>query len=381
MTEKKQKRRGHGEGTIYQRKDGRWVAEISLEHGKRKPIYGKTRKEVADKLNQALQEQKQGTLILGPQQRLGDYLQQWFEEVHKQEIRVTTYMMQRCLLNKHIIPCLGHVQLQKLTPQHIQTFYTQKLNEGLAPGSVNNLHKILRNALKNAVRWSLVTRNVCDQVSPPRQTKRAPQILTLEQALRLLKVARGHQLQALIALALTTGMRHGELIALRWHDVSFHEESLHVRHSLSRIGGYGYIEGDPKTLTSKREIVLPHFVVELLKEHRTQQMETLLNMGANWGDQGLVFCNASGGFLSPDTVLRRFRLLLQEADLPPMRLQDLRHSIASMLILVMRMPAKLVQELLGHSEIGTTVNIYTHADISQQRTMMGDLNTLFEGKF
>jgi integrase len=381
LTEKKQKRRGHGEGTIFQRKDGRWVAEISLEHGKRKPMYGKTRKEVADKLNQALQEQKQGTLIFGPRQRLGEYLQQWFEEVHKQEIRVTTYMKHRCLLNKHIIPALGHVQLQKLTPQHIQTFYTQKLNEGLAPGSVKNLHKILRNALKNAVRWSLVTRNVCDQVSPPRETKREPQILTLEQAIRLLNVSRGHQLEALIALALTTGMRHGELIALRWHDVSFHEESLHVRHSVSRIGGYGYIEGDPKTLTSKREIVLPHFVVELLKEHRTQQIETLLNMGANWKDQDLVFCNASGGFLSPDTVLRRFRLLLQEAELPSMRLHDLRHSVASMLILVLRMPAKLVQELLGHSEIGTNVNIYTHTDISLQRKMMGDVNTLFEGKF
>jgi len=132
------KQRGHGEGTIYQRRDGRWVASITLEGRKRKAFYGKTRKEVADKLNKALQEQKQGTLATGPQVRLKDYLNQWLEEVHKPTIRLSTYVRYRTILDQHIFPMLGHIQVQKLSPQQVQALYTQKLKEGLAPGSVRN---------------------------------------------------------------------------------------------------------------------------------------------------------------------------------------------------------------------------------------------------
>src|SRR5258707_6487459 len=158
----KQKQRGHGEGSIYQRQDGRWAASITLEGHKRKTFYGKTRKEVQEKLRVALNEQKQGTLATGPQQTVKQYLEHWLEEVHKPTVRVSTYQGYRMSLDNHILPVLGHLQLQKLTPQHVQAFYMRKLKEGLSAKTVRNLHGLLHKAFDNAVRWGLVPRNVCD---------------------------------------------------------------------------------------------------------------------------------------------------------------------------------------------------------------------------
>src|SRR3989440_2738314 len=165
------KQRGHGEGTIYHRKDGRWVASITLENRKRKYFYGETRKEVQEKLKVALHEQQQGTLPTGPQQTVKQYLEHWLEEVHKPTIRLSTYERYRVILDKHIVPALGHLQVQKLTPQHIQAFYAHLLKEGFSPKTVRITHAVLHKALENAVRWRLVARNVCDDVSLPRQTK------------------------------------------------------------------------------------------------------------------------------------------------------------------------------------------------------------------
>src|SRR5712691_7661619 len=136
------KQRGHGEGSIYQRSDGRWAASITLEGRKRKTFYGKTRREVQEKLRVALHEQKQGTLATGPQQTVKQYLVHWLD-VHKSAIRLTTYFRYRSSVYKHILPALGHIQLQKLTPLKVQDFYTQKLGEGLVPKTVIMIHGVL----------------------------------------------------------------------------------------------------------------------------------------------------------------------------------------------------------------------------------------------
>jgi integrase len=243
----KQKQRGHGEGSIYQRKDGRWAASITLEGRKRKTFYGKTRKEVQEQLKVALREQQQGTLVTGPQQTMKHYLEHWLEEVHRPAIRFTTYRGYRIFLDKHILPALGHVQVQKLTPQHVQAFYTSKLKGELSAKTVRNIHGLLHKALDNAVRWGLVPRNVCDAVSLPRKTRHEIQPLTRAQAQQLLEAARGHALQGLLTLAITTGMRAGELLALRWQDIDFDGRSLHIRRSMSFIPGKGYVEFEPKT--------------------------------------------------------------------------------------------------------------------------------------
>ena len=372
-------RRGHGEGSIYQRKDGRWVASITLEGlgRKRKMFYGKTRKEVQEKLRVALNEQKQGTLATGPQQTVKQYLEHWLEDVHKPTLRLNTYRGYRICLDKHIFPALGHVQIQKLTAQHIQAFYARKLKEGLSAKTVSNMHGFLHKALDNAVRWGLVPRNVCDAVSVPRQTRYEIQPFTNDQAQQLLEAVKGHKLEGILTLAVATGMREGELLALRWRDINFDNGNLHISRGVSYIAGHGYVEDEPKTAKGRRRLVLPSFAIEILKQHRARQLEARLKAGAKWQDRDIVFCNIYGGFLDPAHLRQRFHKLLKEANLPNIRFHDLRHSAATIL-LSMGVHPKVVQEILGHSQIAVTMDTYSHVLPSMQMEAMNKLDDLFQ---
>jgi len=372
------KHRGHHEGSIYRREsDGRWVGSISLEDGKRKYIYGKTRKEVYDKLQKALMEQQQGTLPTGPKQTIKQYLEYWLEEVHKPTIRLSSYVKYHRLIHIHILPALGHVPLQKLAPQQVQSFYKQKSDEVLSPKMVHSIHGVLHKALENAVRWKLVSRNVCDLVSPPRLVKREIQPLTADQARRLIKAARGHRLEAVLVMAITTGMRRGELLALRWQDIDFEHQSLHVRRTVDFFAGYGgYIETEPKTVKGRRMIALPPFVIEVLRHHRVVQLEVRLKAGTAWEEHDLVFTGLRGNYLNPRYILKLFAQVLKDADLPHLRFHDLRHSAAT-LLLGMGVHPKVVQEILGHSQIGMTMDTYSHVLPSMQREAMEKWSDVF----
>jgi integrase len=260
-------RRGHGEGSIYQRKDGRWAASISLEGRKRKTFYGRTRKEVQERLKVALHEQQQGMLVTGPQQTVAQYIEYWLENVHKPTIRTLSYVKYQGLVRWHIVPELGYIQLQKLSPQHLQSLYAKKLGDGLSPKTITDIHNLLHKALDNAVRWSLISRNACDAVSPPRKKRFETHPLNTEQVRKLLDTARGHPREALIVLALATGMRRGELLGLKWQDINFDTGTLQVRRVLTYVGRQGYIEAEPKTEKSRRSIVLAPFALEALKQH------------------------------------------------------------------------------------------------------------------
>ena len=248
--------RKHGEGSVYKRADGRYSGFITLENGKRKYFYAKTEKEVLKKIRQAIYEREQGTLATGPQQKLGKYLEDWLKRACIQaSVCLTTYIENRKLLYKHVIPAIGYIQIQKLTPQHLRSLYTSKTDEeGLLAGSVRTIHFLLHKALANAVRWNLVSRNVADLVSAPRYVARDMHVLTVEQARLLLDKAHGGHWDALLTLAIVTGMRYGELTGLRWQDIDFEGASLQVRHVVSYRGGkWGFIEGEPKTAKSRRK--------------------------------------------------------------------------------------------------------------------------------
>jgi integrase len=235
---------------------------------------------------------------------------------------------------------------------------------------------MLHKALDHAVRWGLVPRNVCDAVSLPKKTRHEMQPLTEKQARQLLIAARGHSLEGLLTLAVTTGMRSGELLALKWQDINFDTGSLHIRRTMGYISGRGYLEFEPKTSRSRRKIVLPPFVCEALKQHRTRQLEARLKAGDRWQDRDLVFCNIYGGYLDPAHLRQRFDKLLKEADLPDVRFHDLRHSAATIL-LSMGVPAKVVQEILGHSQISMTMDIYSHVLPDMQQEAMDKMDELF----
>jgi integrase len=369
------KRRGHGEGSVYQRSDGRWTAYITLDNRKRKYFYGKTRKEVVDKLQKAQREKHQGTLITTPDQRLEDYLTHWLD-TYKPTVRLATYNIKSYIVRGHIIPAIGHIPLQRLTPQHIRAFYASEMNNGLKPQTVRGYHLTLHRALAQAVKDGLIARNVCDLVDPPKPLRREMQTLNEEQARHLLETAKGHRLEFLLTLAIATGMREGEMLALRWSDIDMDKGVLFVRRTVKRVGKYGIVETEPKTARSRRQIALPDFVIAALKAHKEKQEALRLKMGKRWRNKELVICNHFGDVIDTANLTHWFKKLLKQAELPNIRFHDLRHSAAT-LLLAMDVHPKIVQELLGHSSIAITMDVYSHALPSMHQEAMRKMDGIF----
>jgi integrase len=184
-----------------------------------------------------------------------------------------------------------------------------------------------------------------------------------------------HHLEALLTLALATGIRKGEILALRWHDIDLQNATIYIHRTLSYMAHYGFQEGEPKTAKSRRQISLPHFVIVSLTRHHSLQLEAILQADDMWEDHDLVFPNKRGGFIVPMTLANHFTRLLAEIGLPHIRFHDLRHSAAT-LLLSMGVPAKVVQEILGHSTFSTTMDRYAHVLPSMQQEAMEKMDDL-----
>lgn len=226
-------RRGNGEGSIRLRTDGRYEARVSLPDGRRKSFFGKTRAEVAKKMTEASAERDKGIYtVTDDRQTLGNYLAQWLETQRPPIVKPRTWDRYELDIRHHITPALGRIRLTKLSAMQVQTFYATKRAEGLAPASIAHIHAVLHAALDDAERLGAVTRNVSRLVTAPRPARRQMQVLTSEQARQLLRAVEGDHLEALYVLALTTTMRQGELLALRWDDVDLETGNLRVQHTL-----------------------------------------------------------------------------------------------------------------------------------------------------
>ena len=374
MVEKK--RRGHNEGSVYYDKDKeRWVAAISIAPGKRKKFYFEKKQDAIRKKSEALRELEQGTLATGAQRKLGAYLEDWLENVQKSKLRIGSYVAYKKWV-RYLVAGLGEVWLQKLTSEQLQDFLQKKLDEGLSSKTVHEIHGVLRVALKNAVRRGIVSRNVCDVVDPPTIVSREAVPLSVEQARLLVKHVQGHRLEGVLAMAIVTGMRRGEILALHWSDIDFERHRLLVLHSVDYIAGYGYVVGKPKTAAGKRWVSFPAFLFDMLKQHQVQQLE-LQSTAKKWVDNGLVFPNLSGGYLHPNHMGETFRKLLIEAELPAIHFHDLRHSAATIL-LCMGVHVKVIQELLGHSDISVTLGVYGHLQASMQQAVVETWDGVFK---
>jgi integrase len=308
-------KRANGEGSIYKRADGRWCATLSLDQGKRKSFYGATRQEVARKLSAALKTREDGLPVLGERETLATYLARWLESA-RPSLRYATWVRYQTLVRLHIVPEQGRVPLARLAPQHLQRLYASRQEAGLSAGTVRQIHAVLRRSLGQAERWGLVPRNVARLVTPPRNGRKEMKTLSPEQARCFLEAAAGDRLEALYVLALTTGMRQGELLALRWQNVDPDAARLHVRGSLQRTAeGREILE--PKTARSRRQVALTRAAVDALRRHRVAQAEERLRLGAGWEDLDLVFPNGIGRPLDPANLLHNsFNPLLKRAGLP-----------------------------------------------------------------
>lgn len=361
------KRRGHGEGTIYRRQDGRWCAQVTVGYDpatgnpKRRTVYGRTRLEVAEKLARLLAEKQQGLLGNPTKETLEQYLHRWLETVQRPRARPNTLAQYETLIRRHIVPTLGRLRVDRVTPAHLQQLYSDKLAAALSPSTVRTIHAILHKALGQAVKWGLLPRNPADAVERPRVPRHEFTPLTPAQVQAFLQEARGDRLYALYVLAVTTGMRLGELLGLTWPDVDLDAGEVRVRRQLVWVRNVEPTLAEPKTDAGRRTISLPPLAVEALHEHRRRQLEERLLAGPAWQDRWhLVFTTPLGTPINPSNLRNRsFRPLLEKAGLPRVRFHDLRHSVASFL-LAAGTNVKAVQELLGHITSRVTLDTYAH---------------------
>ncbi|QBD74645.1 site-specific integrase [Ktedonosporobacter rubrisoli] len=327
------KKRANGEGSVYQRKrDGKWIAAIGKRDGSRKTLCFATQREALAAKNAAVVARDQGKLFV-TDPSLRDNLSTWVEETIRPTRGIRTYLAYEQDIRLHILPMLGHLHLAQLTVRHLQQLYQHRRAAGAATSSIARLHEVLHHALRDAVRWELVVRNVADQLDPPHRRQEERLVLTPEQLGQLLSVVKGNRLEALYVLVCTTGMREGELLGLRWSDVDLAARSLLVQRTLGSIPKQGFVSTPPKTASSQRRLTLTELAIRALILHRERQEEEQRRAGPGWQEQNLVFCTRKGTPLSAGHLLyQHFRQLLVTAGLPQVTFHDLRHSVATMLL-------------------------------------------------
>jgi integrase len=355
-------KRGQNEGSIYKRTDGRWAAAINLGYAggklKRKTFYGKTRTEVQAKLTEALSDKQKGLPVVIERQTVGQFLERWLEDCVKPSVRPNTYYSYEQHVRLYLKPELGQIQLSKLSPQHIQTLMNSQLKVGRSPRLVQYLRTVLRCALTQALKWNLVARNVATLVDSPRYKKTEVVPFTVEQVHTFLESIKGDRLEAVFRVALSLGLREGEILGLRWQDVDFQSGVVRVTVALQRIERKLQLV-DLKTQRSRRTLPIPETTANALRAHRIKQLEDKMLAGDLWKETGLVFTTSIGTPLYARNVLRSFHRLLKRAGIPRQGFHNLRHSCAS-LLLAHNVSPRTLMDILGHSNISLTMNTYAH---------------------
>jgi integrase len=351
-------RRANGEGTIYPRKDGRWEAAYFSANGKRRRLLRGTQAEARHALTAALKLRDEGQAAPTGRVTVADFLQAWLPGM-RPRIRYSTWRRYGQLIERHIVPALGRVPLARLSSLDVQRMVNQVLDAGLSPTTAHHAHAALRRALADAAAADLVGRNAAAMMKPPPMAFHEMQTLDADQARAFLVAATGDRWEALWLLALTTGMRQGELLGLRWSDVDLDQGVLHVTGNLSR-GPNGLEVTRPKTHRSRRPIRLSQTASDALRRHKATQAAERLQAGAAWEDHQLVFCGATGRPIAAAWLVRGwFQPLLKRAGLPIIRFHDLRHTAATLWFRNGVNP-KVVQETLGHSRVAITLDTYSH---------------------
>jgi integrase len=371
------KKNGNGEGGISRRKDGLYMARYTVHTPtgpKRKTLYGKTRREVDEKLTKAKADRDTGFVFDADNLTLANYLDRWINDSVRDTVRQRTWERYEQIVRVHIKPALGRVKLKNITPTHARALYREKLDTGLAPRTVNYIHTTLSKALKDAVADGLITRNPASSVKAPRPKKKEISPLSSEQAKAFLEAVRGNRFEAAFVVALHCGLREGEILGLKWSDVDMDAGTLQVRRTLSEALA-GHLFEPPKN-GKGRSVKLTARAVDALRDHLTRQIEEIESLGDRYRDQGLVFPSQVGTTMNAKNLTARsFKPLLKKAGLPDIRFHDLRHTFATLMLQNGEHP-KVVQEMLAHATIAITMDTYSHVLPNMQRDAVDRLEVL-----
>jgi len=318
---------------------------------------GRTQRECADWLAD-LKRQVAGGVDVCDKSTVAEYLEHWLS-VARAGLRHNTWMGYCQSVRKHIVPFVGDLRLADLRPDHVQRFYSDRLAAGVGPSAVSRCHKVLHRALGQAVRWGVVVRNVADLVEKPAEPRAVVRALSGGEVQGLLLAARGERLEGLYYVAVVTGMRIGELLGLRWSDVDWERQAVSVSRQVSRVCGGGLVFQSVKTAAGNRMVALGEDGLDVLRAQRVRVVAWGEFAGERWVEGDLIFPNRKGTALEPRRVGLEFRAVCDRAGLGAVRFHDLRHTSAS-LMLRARVPARVVSERLGHSDVGLTLNVYSH---------------------
>ena len=351
------KRRGNSEGSIYKRKDGRYAASIVVE-GKRHTSYARTRAEANNRLQELQRKQKQGIPLTTSQMPLREYLAQWLGRI-KSIKRPSTYEGYEIMVRVHIIPHLGRIRLGMLTPEHIEKAYTAMLAQGKSASVVEHVHLRLSTALADAMSRHHIPFNPCQAVTPPRVLRRELHPPDAQEVNRLLEIAQGGEYYEALYTAFYTGLRRGELLALRWRDVDLDLGTISVTRSVYVTKGGEPAYDEPKTAKGRRLVSLTPSTVTMLRNLLKRQLGDALLFGYHIDEESLLFRYRGGSPILPRGLTGAFKKIVHQAGMEGYRLHDARHAHAT-LMLKQGVHPKIVQERLGHAKVGTTLDIYSH---------------------
>jgi len=361
------------------------VLQIGLDPstGKRKQQWitaGTSKREAEDKMAKLIHELNSGTYIKPNKINVAQYLRSWLAECCKPSLTQRSYERYRGIVENNLIPAIGRIRLIDLRPEHIQQHYANLIDRGLAARTVRYDHMVLHGALRMAVKWQLVPRNIADVVEPPKARNSEMQTWDSDEVTTFLEAAKSTPYHVLFYAALYTGARRSELLGLSWRHVDFIYSQIDIERGLHRTKEWGYIFTQPKSAKSKRTIALSPSLVLLLKEHREKQECARLLINKPLTEDDLVFAHDDGSPLFPNSVSRAWTMLASNVGIKLIRFHDARHTHASLLLKQGAHP-RIVQERLGHSTIATTLDVYSHVTPGLQEAVATRFDEAMSSKY
>ena len=372
-------RNANGEGTAYQRANGRWAGQcyVTETDGRRlrRTVYGASRREVEGKIAELLDREATGRRLAPAMLTVGDYLQEWLTQIVSQRVRANSLSAYRFQAERYLIPDLGRKKLASLSARDLRLYFESLRRRGVGARTIGYVHATLRAALEDAVREEVLDRNVAKLVSVPRPPRDERQPLSVEEVKVFLAKNREHRLFALLLVFALLGVRRSEALGLQWDDVDLETGSLQIRRGLQRIDGR-LTTMPTKTVRSRRTIPLPTVITEALAKHRDLQEKERVELAERWPASGFVFTTPVGTPIDPHNCTRLVQEACRKADVRVVRLHDFRHGCVSVL-LGLGVPPRTAMDIAGHSTLEMTMNVYGHVTLDEKRTALDKLGQLF----